>query len=101
MLDRWAVGHRLGQPGARASRPGRSRSRVASHCLVHRRTWRAAKPSGRPKSDSPDGVVVHGVQVGEHVDEALAHGAPLRGLVGVAGRELLHDVDAPSTRSIT
>ena len=57
--------------GRRARRgPGRSRSRVASHCLVQRRTWRAAKPSGRPKSARPDRVVVDGVQVGQHVDQA-------------------------------
>jgi hypothetical protein len=40
------------------------------------------------------------VQVGQHVDEVLAHGPALGRLVGVAGGELADDVDA-RTRSIT
>ena len=38
---------------ASRAKPGTSRDRDAASCAVHRRTWRARYPSGRPKSARP------------------------------------------------
>ena len=93
MLDRWGFRHRLGQPGGQGVQGGRSGRGWRPTA------WSTGVPGGRrtlrpAELREPYGVVVHRVQVGQHVDEALAHRAPLRGPVGVARRELLDDVDA-------
>ena len=42
-----------------------------SHWVLQRVIWRCRKPSGRPKLAEPDGLVVDGVEPGQHVDELV------------------------------
>ena len=65
---------RAREPASRAcssSTPGSSRLCDASSCWLQRRTWRARKPSGRPKSPSPTAAGSTRCSVGQGVDHPL------------------------------
>ena len=93
MPERWVVGTVSASRAARASRSGPVAVAGGVPLLGPAAHLAGGEALGPAEVGQPDGLVVDRVQVGQDVDEPLADGAALLGLVGVPGREGVDGVD--------